>query len=145
MKKLSNRNKEGKRYFEGVRVYTLNFGLFRKGAAMTLPGLGIFIGLYSTDNIDLLRHEFGHILQYREWGFIRFYWSIAPASLRSANRANKDSSFVHMDTWCEWSANRLSYHYFNKPLDWNMAAYPIRNKSSRPGAMPPFSSGVFEL
>jgi len=45
--------------FEGVRIFTLNFGAFKKGAAMMIPGIGIFIGPQDAGNLDLLRHEFG--------------------------------------------------------------------------------------
>lgn len=50
-----------------------------------------------------------------------------------------------MDTWCEWSANRLSYQYFNKPSDWNMRDYPIWYEKIRADNLPPFVEGPFDF
>jgi len=111
------------------------------GAAFTLPGVGIFVNPNDVDNIDLLRHEFGHILQARNWGMNFFYEKIVPASLKSAS-GNK---YWHMNTWTEWSANRLSYIYFGKPDDWNHSKYPIWPTKSRPGVMNPWSNGPFDF
>ena len=59
--------------FQGINIYRLNVGNFRHGAAVTIPGIGIFVGRGMEDDLDLLRHEFGHILQFRKWGFL-FFW-----------------------------------------------------------------------
>ena len=133
------------KYFEGVRVYTLNFGHFKDGAAMTVPGVGIFVGPGGAKDIDLLRHEFGHILQYNKWGAKIFWGEIVPASLKSANKANSNWSFDHMNTWTEWSANYLSYNYLNQPSDWNTRDYRIYPNTTRPGVMPPFVIGPFDF
>ena len=111
--------------FEGVRLLPLNVGLFSRGAAVTLPGIGIVAAEKGLKATDLLRHEFGHILQFRKWGFFFFWTCIAPASLWSARKANRDNSHNHMHCWTEWSANCLSYHYFGKPADWDFKHYPI--------------------
>jgi hypothetical protein len=111
--------------FEGIRLISFNAGNFRRGAAVSIPGLGIISGDAGIKSPDLLRHEFGHVLQYRKWGFL-FYWTkIAPESLMSAYRATRDKSWHHMDCWTEWSANRLSYQYFNSPHDWDKINYPL--------------------
>ena len=69
------------RKFEGINLIRLNAGNFRRGAAVTLPGIGIISGNDGLKQPDLLRHEFGHMLQYRKWGFF-FYWTrIAPKVL----------------------------------------------------------------
>jgi hypothetical protein len=73
----------------------------------------------------LLRHEFGHILQAKIFGYQFFYRSIVPASLRSAHKANRHPEFKHQHTWTEWTANWLAYHYFNSPSDWNTKKYPV--------------------
>jgi len=135
---------QGDNFFEDARGYTLNFGHFKNGAAMTIAGVGIFVGPGDANNIDLLRHEYGHILQYKKWGAKIFWGKIVPASLKSANKANNDWSFNHMDTWTEWSANRLSYQYFNQPPDWS-PDYPIWPTTVRPGVMPPFVIGLFDF
>jgi hypothetical protein len=135
----------GVKDFEGVRVFTLNFGNFKKGAAMTIPGIGIFVGPGGANDIDLLRHEFGHIIQNDKWGSKIFWVYIVPTSVKSANRANIDPSFNHMDTWTEWSANLLSYRYFNQPSDWNETRFPTFPTTVRPGIMPPFVVGPFDF
>lgn len=122
--------------FEGIHLISINAGNFRRGAAVTIPGLGIITGDSGVEDTDLLRHEFGHIVQYRKWGFV-FYWTkIAPVSLRSARRANIDKSYRHMDCWTEWSANLLSYHYFNSPGDWDFINYPLKPPSGNPDLIP---------
>lgn len=50
-----------------------------------------------------------------------------------------------MDTWCEWSANRLSCQYFNQPSDWNMRDYPFWRTALRSLALPPFVVGPFDF
>lgn len=109
---------------------------------MTIPGIGIFVDTGKVNNIDLLRHEYGHILQYRKWGARAFWFSIAPTSLKSAYQAHKNPGFRHMDTWTEWSANRLAYHYFKQPPDWNMKDYPLEPSSLPTGKMPPFVAAL---
>lgn len=124
--------------FEGVRVFLLPFKRFKEGAAFALPGIGIFIGKGCETDRQLLRHEFGHMLQYRKWGFWLFWKHIAPDSLRSAKKAQK---YVHnhMDTWTEWSANRLSYDYFMQPEDWNLRRFPIKPGSKNIAGKPKFT------
>ena len=114
--------------FEGVRVFRLNFGNFKRGAALTVPGVGIFIGSNSANDFELLCHEFGHILQCRRWGFWVFWRHIAWGSLQSAYHSRKGRS-IHQKYWTEWSANRLSCEYFNATDSWNYRRYP-----THPGA-----------
>lgn len=110
--------------FQGINIYRLNVGNFRHGAAVTIPGIGIFVGRGMEDDLDLLRHEFGHILQFRKWGFLFFWRSVASASLKSAR--NQRRKFIpHMDTWTEWSANWLSYKHFGMPDDWDHRRFPV--------------------
>lgn len=74
------------RQFEDINFWSLNAGLFRKGAAMTIPGIGIVVGKAGIDNRDLLRHEFGCMLRFRQWGFL-FYWlQMAPVSLSNSKK-----------------------------------------------------------
>jgi len=118
--------------FEGVSMITSTVGDLKYGAAFALPGIGIFINPRDINNIDLLRHEFGHILQARKWGYLFFYRTIVAASVKSAHKSNKHANFNHQHTWTEWSANLLAYHYFNKPADWNMNRYPIKPPGNTP-------------
>ena len=91
------------RTFEGIRVFTLNTHRFNLGSAITIPGIGIFLGLKQINNKDLLRHEFGHILQKEKKGFMFFWFRIAPVSLMSALRTTISKKHIHMFTWTEWS------------------------------------------
>ena len=89
-------------YFEGVPVYASEFGDLKNGAAVTLPGIGIFVNPSDLENTDLLRHEFGHILQARKYGMGFFYEVIAPASLvaHSFLRTTKVSGPRFKQTFC---------------------------------------------
>lgn len=111
--------------FEGVTVFIINIKSFNRGAAVTIPGLGIFVGKKHSQNIDLLRHEFGHMLQFRQNGFFYFWFKIALASLRSAFLSKKRENHIHMHTWTEYSANQLSYEYFNRPYNWDFRNFPL--------------------
>ncbi len=131
--------------FENVRLIPFNVGVFRKGAAVTIPGIGIIAGDAGIRNQDLLQHEFGHILQYRKWGFL-FYWTrIAPSSLMSASKAGRDKSWHHMKCWTEWSANRLSYLFFNSPVDWDLNSYPLNPPSYSLAGLPERVKQYFKI
>jgi hypothetical protein len=126
----------GYKKFESISLIPINAGVFKKGAAVAIPGLGIIAGNAGIENRDLLRHEFGHILQFRKWGFI-FYWlRIAPESVLSARKAMKIKTYNHMDCWTEWSANLLSYHYFKNPSDWNFTRFPIEPPAGNVASLP---------
>jgi hypothetical protein len=129
--------------FEGIRVVSLPFRRFREGAALTIPGVGLFVGKGWEKNTDLLRHEFGHILQYRKWGIWMFWKHIALDSLQSArkNISNKH----HMSTWTEWSANRLAYDYFKQPADWNLKCFPIQPPPDNNVGKPKFAKNNEEF
>jgi hypothetical protein len=114
------------RYFEGIRVYDSTIGDLEGGGGITFPGLGILISeeYYenrpSKDRLDLLRHEFGHILQARRYGNAFYYSVIGLVSPVSAL-----TSPSHQASWTEKEANTLSYIYFNFPADWNFDKYQI--------------------
>jgi hypothetical protein len=116
------------RYFEGIRVFTWNIHKFNQGAACTIPGIGIFVGTSQAGNTDLLRHEFGHILQQRQKGVLYFWIRIVPVSVWSAFRASYTGKHVHMHTRTEWTANLLSYNYFKQPVEWDFDKYPIQSE-----------------
>lgn len=108
---------------EGVKIFGINTK-FLKGA-FAFPFVGIFVNKRNVANINLLRHEFGHILQFRKYGFFYFWFRIAPASIKSASSRNLKSNHKHMDTWTERNANQLAYKYFNEPVDWDFNNYPL--------------------
>jgi hypothetical protein len=112
--------------FEGIRVRELNFGAFRTGAAVTLPGIGIFVGPGGKDNTNLLKHEFGHILQRHKWGWWLFWFRVAPSSLLLAVRKRQSDNLSHtayMSHWTEWTSNYLADQYFHG--DFNRIDYPV--------------------
>jgi len=117
--------KKEKHFFEKARVYGTNLYPFSHGAAVTIPLIGIVTGNKFIHDNDLLRHEFGHILQYRKHGFVYYWLIISPASLSSAIIASFKKKHEHMRTWTELSANQLNYQYFNRPNDWDFKRYPI--------------------
>ena len=104
--------------FEGVNVYESDAGFLGSGegsGGLTLPPNRITVGkgAYSLlgKNLyvnDLFRHEFGHILEYRQpfVGLINFYKVIGTESLLTSNMSFADSY------WTETWANHLSNNYF---------------------------------
>lgn len=107
--------------FEGTPVYESR--KFAPGEGLALPGLGIIVfpGAFSLEqDLDLVRHEFGHILQARRFGLWKFYTEIGPRSLRSAMGKR-----VHREYWTEVNANRLAFEYFGCPSDWPGKRFPL--------------------
>jgi len=115
------------RTFEGIKIFALNTRGFNRGSAITIPGIGIFLGVEQINNTGLLRHEFGHILQYRQKGVLFFWIRISPVSLLSAIKTSINKKHIHMHTWTEWSANLLSYDYFGQPEDWDEIRFPLQS------------------
>jgi RHS repeat-associated protein len=130
-------------YFEGVMIIDSTIGDLKYGAAFTLPGVGIFLSKdfwaeKSAKSLrDLLKHEYGHILQAEKWGKEFFYQIVSPISLNSAKKYGAD----HKYTWTERTANYFSREYFINE-SWNYFEFPIyypthqvKNKSL---TIPPF-------
>lgn len=111
--------------FAGVSCFMSTWGELKNRAAVSLPGIGIFVHPKDVRNIGLLRHEYGHILQAKKWGKFFFYRYVAKESIISARKSSQDPCFVHQHTWTEWTANRLSYYFFKRPDDWDMNSFPI--------------------
>lgn len=113
--------------FFGVPIIDSSIGDLKYGAAVTTPGAIRFdFSIWLRQNKkdpnairDLLRHEYGHILQYNRYGKA-FFLVVAPVSAYSARYASD-----HMTTWTEAEANTLSYIFFQCPSDWNFTDYPI--------------------
>jgi hypothetical protein len=100
--------------FEGVRVYESRW--LPRGAGIAFPGFGIIVFSGATTSQDgslLLRQEFGHILQARETGLIKFYLKIGIPSLFSAWR-NGRNGHKHHQYWTETWADQLADQYFNR-------------------------------
>ena len=114
--------KERKR-FENIKIFSISPFCLR--GAFAFPGIGIFVSENFAANLNLFRHEFGHILQFRKFGFFCFWFKIAPVSLKSAHLSRKNQNHRHMNTWTERNANELAYNYFGKPADWDFINYPV--------------------
>ncbi|WP_200586667.1 hypothetical protein [Pedobacter segetis] len=113
-------------YFEGVKIYESKF--IDHGHGITLPNFGIFLSpetFSKQKDLWLVKHEFGHILQHRELGFIKFYLKIGLPSLWSAIKQNLLENYYHQNHAVEREANDKSFQYFDKPSDWPIARFPI--------------------
>jgi hypothetical protein len=96
-----------------------------------LPGRGIYVapGTYGNSNyLDLMQHEYGHILQAKMIGNVAFYSTIAPASTVSAN-LNGIGGHSHKNYWTETSANYLSKEYFGSKYIYT-TDFPIRDNAN---------------
>ncbi len=112
--------------FEGVNIYESS--LFKKGHGLTIPQIGIITcpGVFSKGlDLVLIKHEFGHILQWRNLGSIKFYFEIGFPSLISAIIASLKKDYIHQNHSVEINANQRSYHYFQQPKNWNFKRFPI--------------------
>lgn len=128
--------------FYGVTVFTSDY--IEGEAAATLPGIGIFVNKEHLTDIDLLKHEFGHILQTRKYGLSFYYNKIVPISLYSGYLQQVLKNFDHHDTWTEWSANDLSSEYFGNER-WNNDRFPLLPHHDRPGIYPGMTPSNFYL
>ena len=104
----------------GTDVY--GSALLDDNAAFTAPGIGIFAGSEAQKDLQLLMHEFGHVLQANKIGIADYYLEIAPASVKSflGNRS------MHPSFWTERNANGMSYKYFGRPANWQFRRYPVK-------------------
>ena len=112
--------------FEGIRIFECSFmGKGAASAGLALPGIGIFVGREVFDNesaVYLLMHEYGHILQARAYGWVKFYGFIGLLSLCSA--ITDGFGGRHKNYWTERWANHLSKQYFE--IDrWPLLHYPV--------------------
>ncbi len=116
---------EGK--FEGIDIFESIW--IKNGHAITLAPFGIFLAknTYKFQNDPfLIKHEFGHILQYRKLGFIRYYFLIGIPSLFSAIKASFTKGYHHQSANVEIEANLYAYHYFEQPNDWPHYRFPTK-------------------
>lgn len=124
-------------YFEDTKVFeskALTSKEYIRG--VTLPGKGIIVGkgVYTNrfNNIqclDLLKHEYGHILQAKQWGNYAYYDVIGPESLNS-QMMDGILGHDHDFFWTETHANYHANYYFNNGVSWNggfnVQEYPIQ-------------------
>ena len=118
---------------EGVPVYeTPHLGCGYGSAGLCLPGIGIFVGqgTYEAD-VDVVRHEFGHILQARTIGFLSFYLIVGLMSLMSAwtNGYGKGHQLYWTELWCNYVAK--NYFEYSCQEKWNTNRFPVQNISDQ--------------
>ena len=112
--------------FENINIYEST--LFKSGHGLTIPQIGIIThrGAFAEGlDLGLIKHEFGHILQFRYLGSLQFYFRIGIPSLMSAIKASLVKNHLHQRHTVEIEANQLSYNYFDKPKDWNVKRFPL--------------------
>jgi len=87
-----------------------------------IGGIWVGEGVYDSRtryNMTLIRHEYGHWLQYKDKGAVYYYGVIAPASVYFAARRNNYG-------WTELDANNRAYNYFGKPSWWYHSLFPFK-------------------
>ncbi|RKD19552.1 hypothetical protein BCY91_13200 [Pelobium manganitolerans] len=112
--------------FEGVSIYETK--LIKTHHELCLPNIGIFVseGAFSAGReLPVLKHEFGHVLQYQKLGLVKFYLKIGVSSLFSAIRSRFFKHYHHQNHCVEVEANRLAFDYCNKPPDWDFKNFPV--------------------
>jgi hypothetical protein len=118
----------------GADVYESNhLGSYKSGSysGVTIPERGIIVGkgVFAND-MQFIKHEFGHILQYRLVGSKAYYGIIAKESLGSATLQNiTNGRWDHNTFWTETWANYLFQGYFNS-MPWDYVNYPTKNIST---------------
>lgn len=118
--------------FEGVKIYESSYlgdGFDSKGLCLPLVGIIVGRGTYSKAiDIDVIRHEYGHILQARDMGCLAFYLCVGIPSLISAWTNGWGRG--HQTYWTEGWANLLASQYFG-PSGWPYYRFPPKPISRR--------------
>jgi hypothetical protein len=115
--------------FEGVNMFEssiLGEGAYSGG--ITLPGRGIIVGVGSYSKrlaMDLVHHEYGHILLANLVGYKAFYSVIGKESLISASM-DGILGHKHNTFWTETWANYLSRNYFGD-MYFGGSNFPVQN------------------
>lgn len=104
-----------------------------KSSAIALPPF-ILTSTEMGKNRELMRHEYGHFLQYAVFcllsldflmGYLLYLVVVGLPSVLSAYQASRNMYHFHQGTWVEKSANQLSYWFKRKPSNWNFSCYPL--------------------
>lgn len=117
---------EGVNVFESQKLGNIKIGRY---SAVTIPERGIIAadGVFSSQlekGLAMMQHEYGHILQYREFGSFAYWQIIAPASLVNAAISTSEA---HGNFWTETWANYLSKGYFVKNWLGGKYGYPAKD------------------
>lgn len=100
--------------YPGINIYRLNI---RRGYC--LPWKGIYVP--KTVSEAYVQHEYGHYLQYRQWGAL-YYSGVIVKSIWSVMRFNND--YRHMRIAVELEANTMAHDFFGRHSFLNNSAYP---------------------
>jgi hypothetical protein len=68
----------------------------------------------------LIRHEYGHWIDWTDNGSFYYYNQVAPASASWAARCKDSSPRGYSAYWTEKKANTLAYYHFGRPNWWNI-------------------------
>lgn len=79
----------------------------------------------------LLRHEYGHWLQYRDVNFLNYYKNYALPSIIHYLKNPDLKTYLYMRYPPERDANNRSYIHFNSPSDWDGINYPTYTKQTQ--------------
>lgn len=115
--------------YNGTPLYTASYLQY---GSFTLPGSTrangrIYLQNGFQNDQDLIRHEFGHILQGEDFGLTCFYTQVVPASIQSANKDGQNG-YRHQCFETETDANRRSYNLLRLQYPnavWNEQDYPF--------------------
>jgi RHS repeat-associated protein len=114
----------GIKYHQSYRGVPVFEATFTNGGAVTLPPIGIFVAPGDGNDLDLLRHEHGHWIQYRlNIAPSIFYLKYGMPSLISAIFSK--TAIDHQNSHSEKLANTLEYWSLGRPLNWNFYDYPV--------------------
>jgi len=78
--------------------------------------------------MQLLNHEYGHMLQYNKYGPFAYYRVVGKESLISASMHGVQG-WNHDTFWTETWANYLSSNHF-PDFAWNASRFPIQDIST---------------
>ncbi len=113
---------------EDVRVYNISLlGVGECSYGMALPPFAIVVGVHNVPIAPLppiLMHEYGHFLQARKLGLLKFYLYVGIPSFLSAIRSTFfKPPLPHSNYWTEIWANQLSRAFFVREY-WPESNYP---------------------
>jgi TANFOR domain-containing protein len=124
--------------YPGIKVYYTN----KVGAAVTLPGIGIFINNEVFTGLELEKvkqHEYGHFIDYSDNRRIdhmppgvrifSYYALIGLPSIFSASRESMGVGGNHSDYWTEVRANKFAKEWFKDSYIADEIRYPTATES----------------
>ncbi len=107
----------------GINVLETSF--MAKDEGITLPPFGIVVD--SETSLDVIQHEYGHYLQYKELGLIDFYKNIGLPSIYNGleNSLHIPKSVPHRYYRTETDANYRAQKFYN-------SSQPIHHRPTAP-------------